>query len=148
MHFKDRLNREMIEAAKAREKVRLSAVRLIMAAVHNREIDVRRELDETEFLQVLSSMVKQRRDSIEQFQKGNRPDLVEKEQRELQVIQSYMPAQMTEEEILAEIDRAIGEVQAGGPKDMGKVMKVLMPRLAGRVDGRLASEKVKARLSA
>lgn len=148
MHFKDRLNREMIEAAKAREKVRLSAVRLIMAAVHNREIDVRRELDETEFLQVLSSMVKQRRDSIEQFQKGNRPDLVEKEQRELQVIQSYMPAQMTEEEILTEIDRAIGDVQAGGPKDMGKVMKVLMPRLAGRVDGRLASEKVKARLSA
>lgn len=118
-----------------------------MAALKNKEIDLRRGLNEAEVLQLLSGLVKQRKDSIEQFAKGGRKDLVEKETRELQVIQAFMPAQMTDEEITRHVDEAIAEVGAATVKDMGKVMKVLMPKVAGRVDGKSLNEKVKARLS-
>lgn len=137
----------MAAAAKGRDKVRLSALRLIKSALHNKEIDARRELNEEEVLQVLSSMVKQRKDSIEQFTNGGRMDLAEKEEKELQVIQEFMPEQMSEEDIEAEIVKAIDEVGATSPRDMGKVMKVLMPILTGKADGKLVSQKVKEKLS-
>jgi len=148
MNFKEKIEQETIRAAKARESTRLSALRMVKSGLHNREIDLKRGLNEAEFLQLLSSMVKQRKDSIEQFEKGGRRDLVEKEQAELRVIEEFLPAQLSDQELEAAIDEAIREVGAAGVRDMGKVMKVLMPRLTGRADGKLVGEKVKNRLSA
>jgi uncharacterized protein len=147
MTFKKKVDQEMILAAKATDKIRLSALRLLKNGLHNREIDLRRELNEAEFLQLLSGMVKQRRDSIEQFDKGGRPDLVEKEEAELKVIQEFLPAQMSEADLDAIIAEAIRETGAAGVRDMGKVMKVLMPRVAGKADGKAVGDKVKLRLS-
>jgi len=145
--FRQTLEKEVNAAAKARDRERLSALRMVMAALHNREIDLRRGLTEVEVLQLLSGLVKQRRDSIEQFAKGGREDLVAKETRELKVIQEFLPAQMTEEEVVREIDQAVSEVGASSVRDMGKVMKILLQKLAGKVDGKVLNEKVKARLS-
>jgi hypothetical protein len=147
MNFQKKIDQEMLLAAKEKNKLRLSAVRLIKAALHNKEIDIRRNLDETDFLQLLSVMVKQRKDSIDQFKKGGRMDLVEKEEAEIRVIQEFMPEQMSEEDISAEIEKAIREVGAVTTRDMGKVMKVLMPRITGRADGKLVGDKVKSKLS-
>ena len=148
MTFKEKIEQDMVAAAKAKDRATLSALRLIKTAVHNREIDLKRELSEAEFFQVLSSMVKQRKDSIEQFAKGGRADLVEKEESELKVIHSFMPTQMSEEDVNREIRQAIAETGAVSVKDMGKVMKVLMPKLTGKADGKAVGEKVKAVLSA
>jgi uncharacterized protein YqeY len=148
MAFKEKMDEEMVMAAKAKDKIRLSALRMLKSGLHNREIDLKRELGEAEFLQLLSSMVKQRKDSIEQFAKGGRTDLVEKEEAELKVIEEFLPTQLSEAELDAIITDALREVGAEGVRDMGKVMKVLMPKLTGRADGKAVGEKVKARLSA
>lgn len=148
VNLKEKINSEMISAAKARDKMRLSAIRMIKAALHNKEIDLKRELNDEELLQVLSSIVKQRKDSIEQFGKAGRVDLVEKEEEDLKVVQGFMPEQLSEEEIETEIEKAIEEVGAVSIKEMGKVMKVVMSKLTGRADGKIVSEKVKAKLSA
>jgi uncharacterized protein YqeY len=148
MAYKEKMNNEMVLAAKAKDKTRLSALRMLKSGLHNREIDLKCELDEGEFLQLLSSMVKQRRDSIEQFAKGGRADLVEKEEAELKVIEEFLPAQLSEAELDASIAEAIREAGAAGVRDMGKVMKILMPKLTGRADGKAVGDKVKARLSA
>jgi uncharacterized protein YqeY len=147
MKFNVKIEQDMVTAAKAKDKISLSALRMIKTAIHNREIDLKRELSEAEFFQVLSSMVKQRKDSIEQFAKGGRVDLVENEESELKVIQSFMPAQMSEEDVNREIRLAIAETGSVSVKDMGKVMKVLMPKLTGKADGKAVGEKVKAALS-
>jgi hypothetical protein len=148
MGFKEKVNQEMIRAAKEKAGLRLSTLRMLKSGLHNREIDLKRELNEAEFLQLLSSMVKQRRDSIEQFEKGGRPDLVEKEKAELKVIEEFLPSQLSEADLDAAITEAIREVSATGIRDMGKVMKVLMPKVTGRADGKVVGDKVKARLSA
>lgn len=148
MAFKETIEAGMVLAAKTKDKVRLSALRMLKSGLHNREIDLKRELSEGEFLQLLSAMVKQRRDSIEQFAKGGRTDLVEKEEAELQVIEEFLPAQLSAADLDAAIAEAIREVGAEGVRDMGKVMKVLMPKVTGRADGKAVGEKVKARLSA
>ncbi len=137
----------MIVATKAKDKIRLSAIRLLKTALHNKEISLMRQLNENEIMQVLSSMIKQRKDSIEQFGKGGRTDLVEKEEAELKVIQEFLPAQISEEEVDALIKKAIEEAGAVSAKDMGKVMKILMPKLTGVADGKAVGEKVKALLS-
>lgn len=147
MTFKTKIDQDMLVAAKAKDKAALSALRLIKAALHNREIDLKRELDDAEFIQVLSGMVKQRRDSIDQFAKGGRTDLVEKEEADLKIIQAFMPQPLSQEEMLQEIRKAVDETGALSVRDMGKVMKALMPKLTGRVDGKLLSEMVKAVLS-
>ena len=147
MGIDEKVNNEMVLAAKAKDKVRLSAIRMIKTGVHNREIDLKRKMTEAEFLQLLSTMVKQRKDSIDQFQKGGREDLVEKKTAELKVIQEFMPEQMSEADVDREIEMIIKEVGAAGIKDMGKVMKVLMPKLTGKADGKAVGEKVKAKLS-
>jgi uncharacterized protein YqeY len=148
MTFKNKVDQEMILATKATDKIRLSALRMLKNGLHNREIDLKRELNEAEFLQLLSGMVKQRKDSIEQFDKGGRPDLVEKEEAELKVIREFMPAEMSETELDAIIAEAIRETGAAGVRDMGKVMKILMPRVTGKADGKTVGEKVKLILSA
>jgi len=147
MEINAKINAEMVAAAKAKDKIRLSAIRMLKAALHNKEIELIRPLNETEVLQLLSVLVKQRKDSIEQFAKGNRTDLVEKETAELKVIQEFMPAQMSDEEVENVIQKAIADVQAVSVKDMGKVMKVLMPQLTGKADGKTVGEKVKTLLS-
>jgi uncharacterized protein YqeY len=147
MGLYERVNEVLVSATKEKDKLRLGVVRMIKAALHNKEIDMKRSLQEEECLQVLSSMVKQRRDSIEQFKQGGRMDLVDKEEAELAVIGTFMPEQISEEDIIAEIEKAIQEVGAVGIKDMGKVMKILIPKLTGKADGKLVGEKVKERLS-
>lgn len=147
MNLKEKVEKESIAAAKEKDRLRLSALRMIKTALHNKEIDLRRELTDQEFFQVLTSMVKQRRDAIEQFEKGGRSDLVEKEKAELAVVQSFLPQQMGEEELALAIDKAVAETGAAGPKDMGKVMKALMPVVSGKADGKVVSEMVKARLA-
>jgi hypothetical protein len=147
MELKKKIDGEMLKAAKAKDSVGLSAIRMIKAALHNKEIDLKKELSDDDILQVLSSMVKQRKDSIEQFKNGGRQDLVEKEEKELLVIQGFMPEQMSGEEIAAQIEKAIEAVSAKSIRDMGKVMKVLMPLLTGKADGKVVSELVKSKLS-
>ncbi len=147
MSFREIVETELMTAAKQKDKVRLSTLRLVKAALHNKEIDLHRELNETEVLQLLSSMVKQRKDSIEQFKLGGREDLVQREQQELQIIQAFMPQQLSEEELDAEIEKAIQEVSATSVKDIGKVMKVLMPKVTGKTDGKVVNERLKAKLS-
>lgn len=147
MTLKKKMDQEMILAAKAKNKIRLSALRMLKSGLHNREIDLKRELNEAEFLQLLSSMVKQRKDSIEQFEKGGRTDLVEKEETELKVIQEFMPTPMSETELDAMIAEAIRETGAASLRDMGKVMATLMSKVTGKADGKMVGEKVKARLS-
>ena len=147
MTLKKKMDQEMILAAKAKDKIRLSALRMLKSGLHNREIDLKRELNEAEFLQLLSAMVKQRKDSIEQFEKGGRTDLVEKEETELKVIQEFMPTPMSETELDAMIAEAIRETGAASVRDMGKVMATLMSKVTGKADGKMVGEKVKARLS-
>ncbi|MBN1381161.1 MAG: GatB/YqeY domain-containing protein [Deltaproteobacteria bacterium] len=147
MTYREEIDRQMVVAAKAKDKIVLSALRMMKTALHNREIDLKRELNDTEFLQVLSSMAKQRKDSIDQFKAGNRLDLVEKEEAELKIIEGFLPQQISPEEMAQEIENTIKEVGASSVKEMGKVMKILMPKLTGRVDGKVLSEMVKARLS-
>ena len=147
MSYMGKIEKESVAAAKAKDKIRLSALRMMKTALHNKEIDLRRELTEAEFLQVIASMVKQRRDSIEQFEKGGRTDLVEKEQAELAVVQEFMPQQMSVEDIRQAIENAVSDLGAAGPKDMGKVMKALIPVVSGKADGKVVSDMVKARLT-
>lgn len=148
MGLKEKIEAEMIPAAKAKDALRLSAIRMIKTALHNKEIDLRRPLEDADVLQVLASLVKQRADSIEQFKKGNRQDLVEKESAELKIIKEFMPAEMSEQELDAVIEGTIQQLGATGVKDMGKVMKALMPKITGKADGKMVSDKVKAILSA
>jgi len=147
MSFREIVETQLTAAAKQQDKVRLSTLRLVKSALHNKEIDLHRDLNEAEVLQLLSTMVKQRKDSIEQFGRGGREDLVQKEEQELQIIQTFMPQQLSEEMLDAEIDKAIQEVQATSIKDMGKVMKVLMPKVTGKADGKAVNERLKAKLS-
>ncbi len=147
MTIKEQVNSEYTKAAKAQDKAKLSTIRLIKTAIHNREIDEKRELEEKEILQVLSSMVKQRKDSIDQFTKGGRTDLVDKETEELKTIQNFMPQQLSDKEIGNMVDKVIAEVGATTVRDMGKVMKALMPLVTGKADGKTVGECVKTKLS-
>jgi uncharacterized protein YqeY len=133
---------------KARDEERLSALRMIKSALKKHEIDSMKALDEGAEMQVLNTLVKQRRDSIEMFRKGNRRELAEKEEKELRLIESYLPAAPTDAEVQAAIDAAIAETGVSSLKQMGVVMKAAQARLAGkRVDGKALSEKVRAKLS-
>ncbi|MEW5057359.1 glutamyl-tRNA amidotransferase [Cycloclasticus sp. 46_83_sub15_T18] len=142
-----RIREDMKLAMKAKEKEKLSVIRLILAAIKQREVDERIELDDQQVLQLLDKMIKQRRDSIEQFDKAGRNDLSAIEQQEMLVIQQYLPQQLTETEIAQLIDDAVIASGADGMKDMGKVMAILRPQLQGRADLGAASQKIKAKLS-
>jgi len=144
--LKQRVDADMKAALRAKEKERLGAVRLILAAIKQREVDERITLDDTQVLAVLDKMAKQRRDSIAQFQAAGRQDLVDKEQFELDVIQTYMPQPLGEAEVAALIEAAMAETGASGMADMGKVMGLLKPKVQGRADMGAVSKAVKARL--
>ena len=145
--LKNRLMDDMKAAMKAGEKARLGTIRLINAAVKQREVDERIELDDTQVLAVLDKMVKQRRDSITQFEQAGREDLAAGERFELEVIQDYLPAALSDDEISALMEAAIGETGAASMKDMGKVMAVLKPQLQGRADMGAVSKQVRSRLA-
>ncbi len=141
-----RIKDDMKAAMKAKDKEKLGVIRLILAAIKQREVDERILLDDQQVLLLLDKMVKQRRDSIEQFDKAGRDDLATIEQQEILVIQSYLPQQLNEQEIEQLIGQAISESGAQGMKDMGKVMAILRPQLQGRADLGAASQKIKAKL--
>lgn len=147
MTLKTRITDDIKTAMKAREARRLGALRLLAAAIKQREVDERRELTDADVLAVIEKMVKQRRDSITQFEAGHRPDLVAVEQGELTVLQGYQPAQLTAGEIDAAIAAALAETGAAGPAGIGKVMGVLKTTLAGRADMAVVSARVKAKLA-
>jgi uncharacterized protein YqeY len=146
MTLKNRITEDMKTAMRAKDSARLSAIRLLLAAIKQREIDERRELSDADVLAVIDKMVKQRRDSIAQFTAGNRMDLVANEQGELAVLATYQPQQMSETEIDAAIEAAVAATGAVGPAGMGKVMAELKGKLAGRADMSAVSARVKARL--
>lgn len=149
MLLRDKINGDIAAAMKARETTRLSALRMLKAAVMNKGIEKSHDLDDSEVLQVVSALVKQRRDSIEQFSKAGRTDLVDKETAEIAVLETYLPPAASAADIDAAIVEAIAETGAASVKDMGKVMKAVMPRLAGKhADGRAVNEAVRRKLGA
>ncbi|MBA3928212.1 MAG: glutamyl-tRNA amidotransferase [Xanthomonas sp.] len=147
MSLKQQLTDDMKTAMKAGEKHRLGVIRLINAAIKQREVDERIELDDAAVLAVLEKMVKQRKDSVSQFEAANREDLAAIERAELVVIDTYLPAKLGEAEILAAIEAAVAETGATGPADMGKLMGVLKPRLAGQADMGQVSALIKKKLA-
>ena len=147
MGLKERINEDMKTAMKARETARLSAIRLLLAAIKQREVDERIQLDDAAVLAVIDKMLKQRRDSIAQYQTAGRQDLVDVEQFEADLLQSYLPAGLSDDEVDAAVKAAVVEAGAAGPGDMGKVMALLKPRLAGRADMSEVSKRVKGALS-
>ncbi len=147
MALKERLNADLREALRRGDERRKSALRVALAALHNAEIEAGHPLDDEGVIAVLVKEVKQRRESIEEFQKGARQDLVEREEAELAALMPYLPQQMTREQIVEAARQAISELGVGGPADKGKVMSVLMARLRGRADGRQVNEVVSELLS-
>ena len=148
MAFIDRISAELTAAMRVRDSVRLGTLRMAKAALMNREVERGRALDDPESLQVIAALIKQRRDSIEQFRAGGREDLASKEEAELAVLEEYMPPPMDAAELERVVTQAITETNAASPKDMGRVMKAAMAMVAGRnVDGKALSELVKAKLT-
>lgn len=146
MSLKDRIQQDVKDAMRAREKQRLATIRLITAAIKQREVDERIELDDEQVLLILDKMCKQRRESISQFEKAGRDDLIAVEVREMEIIQGYLPKQLGDDEIAALIDAAMSDTGATSIKDMGKVMGQLKPKLQGRADMSAVSTMIKARL--
>jgi len=147
MALKDQLDADLKSAMRDKDTVKLSVVRMLKSAVKYREIEIMKPLDDGGVLQVISSEIKRHKDSVEQYRAGNRQDLVEKEEAEITVLQGWLPAQLGEAEVRAKVEEVVTRVGAQGPKDMGAVMKALLPEVQGRADGKLVSELVKARLS-
>jgi len=149
MAMNEQVNADLTAAMKAKDAPRLSALRMLKAAIMNKGVEKGRDLEDAEILQVVASLVKQRRDSIDQFAKAGRTDLVDKEAAEITVLEHYLPPAASAEEIDAAVAAAIAESGATSPKDMGKVMKAVMPKLAGKnADGKAVNEAVRRKLGA
>ena len=147
MSLSQQISADIVSAMKAKDAARLSALRMLKAAIMNKEVEKGRDLEDGEVLQVVASLVKQRRDSIEQFAAAGRTDLVEKETGEIAVLDHYLPPAATADEIEALVAEAIAETGAASPKDMGRVMKAVMPKLAGKnADGKTVNETVRRKL--
>ncbi len=147
MSLKVRISDDMKTAMRARETERLGTIRLLLAAIKQREVDERIELDDAAVLAVVEKLIKQRKDSISQFQQAGRNDLADKELAEVEVLKVYMPAALSDAEVAAEVQNAVAESGAAGPQDMGKVMGLLKARLSGRADMTAVSGLVKAALA-
>jgi len=143
MGLRDKIDTDTKDALKAGAKDKVSTLRMLNAALKNKQIDKRRPLTEEEVIETVRSLIKQRKDSIEQFAKGGRQDLVDKETAEVAVLETYLPQQLAREELEAIVRDAITQTGAQGARDMGKVMKALIPMVGGRADGKLVSELVK-----
>ena len=148
MSLSEQIQKDMVAAMKSKEEEKLSTLRMMKSAVKNKEIDKRAPLDDKEVLAVLSTMIKQREDSVEQFTKGNRPELAAKEAREIVLIETYMPKAASEEQIVATVKATVAEMGSPTMKDMGTVMKAAMAKFGDvRVDGKVVSETVKRELA-
>jgi uncharacterized protein len=145
--LKTRIMDDMKSAMKAGDKERLGTIRLILSAIKQQEVDTRADLDDSDILAILDKMTKQRRESIDQFEKAGRDDLADKENAELEILQTYLPSQLGDDEIATLIDEAIQATGAEAMKDMGKVMGILKPKMQGRADMAAVSNQVKSRLS-
>src|SRR5262249_8825830 len=147
MPISEQINKDLTTAMKAKEQLRLDTLRMVKSALKNREIELRKPVDDAEALKVLNTLVKQRREAAELFVKGGRQDLADKESAEAKIIESYMPAALGEDEIERVVVETIKDLGAAGPKDMGAVMKAVMGKLAGQsVDGKLVNALVKGKL--
>jgi len=147
MSLKAQITEDMKAAMRAKESARLATIRLILAEIKRKEVDEQIELDDAQTLAIVEKMIKQRKDSITQFEAGGRADLADIEKAELAILSTYMPAGLSDEEIAAEVAAAVASTGAAGPQDMGKVMGVLKPKLAGRADMTVVSGLVKKALS-
>lgn len=149
MGLVEQVEKDLITAMKAQEALRLSVLRMVKTALKNKQIELQKELEDSEAVAVLRTLVKQRHDSVEQFRKGGREELAEKEEAEIKIVESYLPAAASEEEMDSAVAAAIAETGAAGAKDLGKVMKAAMAKLAGKnADGKRVNEKVRAKLGA
>jgi uncharacterized protein YqeY len=137
---------DMKQAMKAKDKLKLDAIRMLRGAIRNREIEKQTELEDHEVLQVLANQIKRRKDSIEQFRDAGRLDLVEREEKQLQALEVYMPQQLSLEEIKHLVDEVIAETSASSMRDMGKVMSTIMPRIQGKADGKEVNQIVREKL--
>lgn len=146
MGVKEKIMADMKEAMKAKDMMKVSTLRLLLSEIKNKEIDKRGELTDEEIYAVIQKAVKQRKESIEQYKNAGRADLVEKEEAELKILESYLPEQLSEEELEKIIDEAIKEAGAASIKDLGKVMKIVMPKVKGRADGKIVNQKVREKL--
>lgn len=147
MSLKERIQDDMKSAMRARETARLSAIRMLIAAIKQREIDERTELDDAAVMATVEKLVKQRREAATQYEAGNRPELAANERFEAEILSAYLPAALSDAELDAAITAAIAESGAAGPGDMGRVMAILKPQLAGRADMSEVSRKVRARIT-
>ena len=146
--LKERVDVELKNAMRSKNELTTSVLRMLKSAIKYKEVEPGgKPLDDNGVLQVISTLIKQRRDSIEQFRAGGRPELADKEEREIVLLQAYLPAQLTAEQLAAEVRAAIAASGAKGPKDMGAVMKALMPKVQGKAEGKAVSDEVKAQLA-
>ena len=147
MSLRERLSDDLKIAMKSRDQLRVDVIRMIKAAVLNKEVEIRKDLDDAEMSRVMTALIKQRKESVEQFEKGKRNDLADKERREILIIEGYLPSPVSAEEIDKIIDAVLQDTTGASLKDMGLIMKTVMARLAGQtVDGKYVSERVRARL--
>lgn len=147
MSLKEQITDDMKSAMRAKESERLATIRLLIAEIKRKEVDERVELNDTQVLAIVEKMIKQRKDSITQFENGGRQDLADKEKSELAILSGYMPAGLSDEEVAVEVAAAVAASGAAGPQDMGKVMAILKPKLAGRADMTAVSAQVKKALA-
>jgi uncharacterized protein YqeY len=144
--LKERITADMKQAMKAKDKLKLDAIRMLRGAIRDREIEKQIELDDAGVIQVLANQVKKRKDSIDQFRDAERMDLVEREEKQLQALEVYMPQQLSPDEVKHLIDKVIAETGASSMRDMGKVMSTIMPRIQGRADGKEVNQLVRESL--
>jgi len=147
MALRERLDEDLKAAMRAKDSLRMNTIRGLKSAVKYREIELMKPLDDAGILGVAATEIKRRRDSVEQYRAGNRPDLADKEEAEIRLLQDYLPQQLSAAELEAKVDEVMARVGAMGPKDMGAVMKALLPDVQGRADGKVVSELVKQRLA-
>ena len=147
MSLQSEISAALKDAMRAKDEAKLASLRLVLTAIKNREKEVRRSLEDSEIISLISTQIKQRKESIDHYRKAGRDDLVKAEESELQILQAYMPEELSAEEMSQALDELISEVGAVSIKDMGKVMKAAMAKLAGRADGRAINEMVRKKLS-
>ncbi|MFQ5735938.1 MAG: GatB/YqeY domain-containing protein [Thermodesulfobacteriota bacterium] len=143
MSLRDDVAKDVTAALKAGEKLRLSTLRMLLSAVKYKEVDLKRPLTDEETLQVVATLIRQRQDSVEQFRKGNRVELAQKEEAEIEVLRGYMPPQLSVGELREIVTKAVAQTGASGPRDMGKLMKAVMPHVKGKADGKAVSDMVR-----
>ncbi|WP_455243924.1 GatB/YqeY domain-containing protein [Petrachloros mirabilis] len=148
MSLRDRLAEDLKHAMKARDQLRMDVIRMIKAAILNKEVELKKDLDDAEMSRIMTTMIKQRKESVEQYEKGNRTELAAKERQEISIIESYLPEALSSEQLTQVVEAVIRETGASSAKDMGTVMKGVMVRLGGRpVDGKQVSDLVRSKLT-